>query len=205
MAENLVTKTLDWIVDVGVKGFGFLPSARDVAEHHRKACKTPEEAIDSVIAWRTAYTIGTGFMTGLGGIATLPIAIPASLASSYALGANTAAAIAILRGYDENSDRVRTFVLLSLIGEGATEILKVAGVNVGTKVTQNLIRQIPGKVLIEINKKVGFRLVTKAGEKGVVNLMKLVPLVGGVVGAGFDSTFVNSCGKNAKRLFESIE
>jgi hypothetical protein len=35
--------------------------------------------------------------------------------------------------------------------------------------------------------------------------MKLVPLIGGVVGAGFDSTFVNSCGKNAKRLFKPIE
>jgi hypothetical protein len=63
---------------------------------------------------------------------------------------------------------------------------------------------IPGKVLIEINKKVGFRLVTKAGEKGVVNLMKLVPLVGGVVGAGFDSAFVNQCGKTAKQLFKPI-
>jgi hypothetical protein len=205
MTDNLVTKTLDWIVDVGVNGLGFLPSAQNVAEHHRKACKTTEEAIDSVIAWRTAYATGTGFITGFGGIATLPIAIPASLASSYALGANTAAAIAILRGYDENSDQVRTFVLLSLVGEGGIEILKTAGVTIGTKVTQNIIRQIPGKVLIEINKKVGFRLVTKAGEKGVVNLMKLVPLVGGVVGAGFDSTFVNSCGKNAKNLFIPIE
>jgi hypothetical protein len=88
-------KTIDWIIDVGIKGFGFLPSAQNVAEHHRKTCKTTEEAIDSVIAWRTAYATGTGFVTGLGGIATLPIAIPASLASSYALGANTVAAIAI--------------------------------------------------------------------------------------------------------------
>ena len=205
MSDSVVAKTLDWIVDVGVNGLGFLPSAQNVAEHHRKGCKTTEEAIDSVIAWRTAYAGGTGFVTGLGGIATLPVAIPASLASSYALGANTAAAIAILRGYDEKSAQVRTLVLLSLVGEGVTEILKTAGVSVGTKVTQNLIRQIPGKVLIEINKKVGFRLVTKAGEKGVVNLMKLVPLVGGVVGAGFDSTFVNSCGKTAKKLFKPIE
>jgi hypothetical protein len=201
MSKDPISQILDWIVDMGIKGCGFLPSARDLAEHHKKACKTTEEAIDSVIAWRTAYATGTGFLTGLGGIATLPITIPASLASSYALGANTAAAIAILRGYDENFDQVRTFVLLSLIGDGAIEVLKGAGVVIGNKVAQNLIQQIPGKVLIEINKKVGFRLVTKAGEKGVVNLMKLVPLIGGVVGAGFDSTFVNSCGKNAKKLF----
>lgn len=201
MADDPISRTLDWIIDVGVNGFGFLPSAQEVAEHHRKVCKTTEESIDSLIAWRTAHGAGTGFVTGLGGLAVLPLTIPASLATSYALGANTAAAVAILRGYDVTSDQVRTFILLSLIGEGSLEILKAAGINVGTKVTQNLIRQIPGKVLIEINKKVGFRLVTKAGEKGVINLMKLVPLVGGVVGAVFDSSFVNRCGKIAKNLF----
>ena len=79
--------------------------------------------------------------------------------------------------------------------------MKTVGVNLGTKLTKSLIIQIPGKVLIEINKKVGFRLITKAGEKGVVNLMKLVPIVGGVVGAGFDGTFVNKCGNVAKNLF----
>ncbi|WP_203225939.1 hypothetical protein [Calothrix sp. PCC 6303] len=66
---------------------------------------------------------------------------------------------------------------------------------------QNFIKQIPSKVLIEINKKIGFRLITKAGEKGVVNLMKMVPLVGGIVGGTFDGIFVNSCGQTAKTVF----
>ena len=52
-----------------------------------------------------------------------------------------------------------------------------------------------------INKKIGFRLITKAGEKGVINLMKLVPLVGGIVGGTFDGMFVNTCGKTAKKIF----
>ncbi|MFN5658437.1 MAG: hypothetical protein ACK5A9_09075, partial [Pseudanabaena sp.] len=72
---------------------------------------------------------------------------------------------------------------------------------IGTKVCQNLIKRIPGRVLIEINKKIGFRLITKAGEKGVVNVMKMLPLVGGVVGGTFDGIFVNSCGKTAKTVF----
>lgn len=57
-------------------------------------------------------------------------------------------------------------------------------------------------MLKEINKKVGFRVITKAGEKGTVNLMKVVPIVGGVVGAGFDGVFINSCGKTAKIIFK---
>ncbi|MBL1197714.1 MAG: hypothetical protein FWK04_01180 [Nostoc sp. GBBB01] len=199
--NNLIKATLDWIADAGINGLGVLPSAKQVATDHLSKAATIEDAINSVIAWRTTYAAGTGFITGLGGIAAMPITIPVGLATSYALGANTAAAIAHLRGYDIYSEQVRTMVLLCLMGEAGEEILKTAGITIGTKVCQNLIKQIPGKVLIEINKKIGFRLITKAGEKGVINLMKMLPLVGGIVGGTFDGIFVNSCGKTAKTVF----
>ncbi|QSJ17677.1 EcsC family protein [Nostoc sp. UHCC 0702] len=199
--NNPIKATLEWIADAGINGLGILPSAEQVAADHLSKAASIEDAINSVIAWRTTYAAGTGFLTGLGGIAAMPITIPVGLAASYALGANTAAAIAHLRGYDIYSEQVRTMVLLCLIGEAGEEILKTAGITIGTKVCQNLIKQIPGKVLIEINKKVGFRLITKAGEKGVINIMKMLPLVGGVVGGTFDGIFVNSCGKTAKKVF----
>lgn len=195
-------KLLSWIVDVGINGFGLLPSAESVAEDHRAKTKTVEDAIESVIAWSTAYAAGTGFVTGLGGIIALPITIPVSMATSYALGANTAAAIAVLRGYDISSQQVRTIVLGCLLGEAGEVLLRNAGIQIGNQVLKNVISQIPGKVLIEINKKIGFRLITKAGEKGVINLMKLVPIAGGVVGAGMDGFFVNACGQTAKRLLK---
>jgi EcsC protein family len=205
-SSSLAQTTLNWIVEAGVEGFLGLPAAEEVAADHLKdAGGNIEEAIDSIIAWRTAYSAGTGFVTGLGGIATMPLTIPTGLAASYAIGANTAAAIACLRGYDVTSEKVKTFILLSLVGKGATEVLSHAGVQIGAKITQNLIKQIPGKVLIEINKKIGFRLVTKAGEKGVFNLMKFVPVVGGLVGGAFDAVFVNSCGQAAKNVFSQVE
>jgi len=86
--------------------------------------------------------------------------IPMSMAASYALGANTAAAIAQLRGYDIHSDQVRTMILLCLIGEAAEAILRNAGIHIGNKVFKNLLSQIPGKALLEINKKIGFKLIT---------------------------------------------
>ena len=199
--SNLVQTTLEWIVDAGINGLGILPSAEEVAKDHLNDAASVEDAINSIIAWRTTYAVGTGFLTGLGGIAAMPITIPSGLAASYAISANTAAAIAYLRGYDIHSDQVRTTILLCLLGEAGEEILKTAGIAIGTKVFQNLIKQIPGKVLIEINKKIGFRLITKAGEKGVINLMKLVPLVGGIVGGTFDGMFVNTCGKSANKIF----
>jgi hypothetical protein len=199
--NSIVQQTLQWIADAGINGLGVLPSAEKVAADHRMNASSVEEAIDSIIAWRTAYAAGTGFVTGIGGFAAMPISIPTGLAASYALGANTAAAIAFLRGYDVHSEQTRTMVLLCLIGEAAEEILKTAGIAFGSRVVGNLLRQIPGRVLVEINRRVGFRLITKAGEKGVVNLMKFVPFVGGFVGASFDSIFVNGCGQAAKKFF----
>ena len=123
-----------------------------------------DDAIDSIIAWRTAYAAGTGFIAGIGGIAAMPITIPAGLAASYAIGANTAAAIACLRGYDIHSEQVRTFVLLCLLGEVGEEILKTAGITICTEVVRNMVKDIPGKVLIEINQAIDFSLITKAGK-----------------------------------------
>ena len=41
-------------------------------------------------------------------------------------------------------------------------------------------------MLTKINQKVGFRFITKFGTKGIVNLGKLLPGVGAVVGGGLD-------------------
>lgn len=199
--NSLVQTTLEWISDAGIKGLGVLPTPEQTAADYKHAGTCTEDAIDSLITWRIAQASGTGFISGLGGITTMPITIPAGLAASYALGANTAATVAHLKGYDVHTEQVKTLILLCLIGEAGESILKTAGIAVGNKICKNLIKQIPGKVLIEINKKVGFRLVTKAGEKGVVNLMKFVPLVGGVVGGTIDALFVKNCGEAAKKIF----
>ena len=98
--------------------------------------------------------------------------------------------------------RVRTLILLSIVGDAAKEILKQAGVKIGRKLTEKVVMQVPGKVLIEINKKVGFRLLTKAGEKGVINLIKAVPVVGGLVAGGFDVAMCRTVGRVAHDIFK---
>ena len=66
------------------------------------------------------------------------------------------------------------------------ELVKQASIKFGVKFANGLIKKIPGKVLTKINQKVGFRFVTKFGTKGIVNLGKLLPGVGAVVGGGLD-------------------
>ncbi len=55
-------------------------------------------------------------------------------------------------GHDLNEDQVRTFVLLTLLGNEATWSLKEVGITVGNKLTLEAIKRIPGKTISAINK-----------------------------------------------------
>ena len=47
-------------------------------------------------------------------------------------------------------------------------------------------------------------MVTKAGEKGVINLTKLVPLVGGPIGAAVDGVSCKTIAGYAMRTFPPV-
>ncbi len=47
----------------------------------------------------------------------------------------------------------------------------------------------------------GFRFITKFGEKGVINLGKIVPVVGGIIGGGVDVASTSVIAKNAIEMF----
>ena len=55
--------------------------------------------------------------------------------------------------------------------------------------------------MTKINQKVGFRLLTKFGTKGIINIGKAVPFVGGVIGGGFDFTETKLIASRAYKMF----
>ena len=181
---------------------GKLSSAADLAdEYRRKPYASDAERVQALIRSAVAKNAAAGFVTGLGGVLTLPVAIPTSLAASLAIQARLVAAIAEMHGYDSKDDQVQTAILLCMVGTAMEDVIKQAGVTLGGKAAIEGLKRVPGKVLIEINKRIGFRLVTKFGEKGVVNLAKLVPLVGGAVGGTFDGATCYMVGQAADRAF----
>lgn len=192
------------ILSLGVDGVGPLKSAEQIAEEHLAQYVDPDVAIRKLIDTHTRLVCATGFATGLGGFMTLPVAIPTDVTVFYAMSARCAAAVAHLRGYDIQSDEVRSVVLLTLLGAGGAAIAAQAGVQVGNKAAMAALHKVPGRVLIEINKKVGFRLVTKFGEKGVVNLVKLVPAAGGIAGASINGLAMRTAGQYARSNFPKI-
>ena len=56
----------------------------------------------------------SGFLTGLGGVLTIPIALPANITSVIYVQMRMIAAVAYLNGYDLNSDETQTFVYACL-------------------------------------------------------------------------------------------
>jgi hypothetical protein len=160
-----------------------------------------EEAIRRLVATHVRLAAASGFVTGLGGIATLPVTVPASMAGLYIIATRMTAGIAHLRGYDVETDEVRSAILVALLGSAGAAVLRNTGVEIGQRSTAVALERLPAQALSEVNKRVGHRLVAKAGEKGVVNLTKLVPLVGGPIGAAVDGVSCKTIAGYAMRTF----
>jgi len=137
----------------------------------------------------------------LGGLITLPVAIPANVSSVLYVQLRMVAAIAHMGSFDIQSDQVQTLAYACLTGSAIANVLKQTGIKVGEKIAVSTINKIPGKVLTSINQKVGFRLVTKFGTKGVVNIVKLVPIAGGIIGGVVDVGSTQIIAKNAYHIF----
>ena len=181
-------------------------SAQEMAESYLKGDGSMLEKVDALISWQKTKAGTSGFLNGLGGFALMPITIPVNIGSVIYMQVRMIAAIAYIGGYNLKDDTVQALVTACLVGSSAFDILKDVGINIGTKITRKTIEKISYQSMIKpINQKVGFKLITKFGEKGAVNIGKAIPIAGGVVGAVFDVTATHIIGNTAKKLFISID
>ncbi len=199
-----ITKVLDVAYDKAVEGIPGVPgveAAEDLAKDYLNDEGSLADQVDTLIRYQVVKASASGFLTGLGGLLTLPVTLPTNLISVMYIQLQTVAAIAHMGGYDVRSDKVKTVCYACLCGNAATDVLKAAGITVGKKLTERAIRQLSFEVIKKVNAAVGFRLVTKFGQTGVINLGKGIPLIGGVVGGAFDGTTTYGIGSVAKNIF----
>ncbi|MGG5376115.1 hypothetical protein IGI57_002623 [Enterococcus sp. DIV0213j] len=193
--ETLYSKCLDGIPKVS-------KPVSELADDYIKKYGRTDKAIDKLVKNQLSKNSLNGFVTSFGGFITMPVTLPANVTSVMYVQMRMIAAIALIRGYDLRDDEVQTFVYSCLIGHAVADTFKNAGVQVGNKFALNAVNKIPGKVLTRINQKIGFRFITKAGTKGTVNLIKVVPVVGAGVGASIDFSTTWAIAKRAKKVFE---
>lgn len=201
MQEDIL-KALDACYERTKLGIGKIsPPVSQMAENYLKKEKDTDTAIKSMLKYQVVKCTTSGFITGFGGAITLPITIPANVGSVLYVQMRMIACTAYMAGYDLNSDQVQTFVYAVLAGVSVNEVLKKFGVKLGQKLAQKGIEKIPGKVLIKINQKIGFRLLTKFGEKGLLNIGKAIPVVGAAVQGVLDLAETRIIANRAYKLF----
>lgn len=193
---------LDSLYSKCIQGIPMISSPIEkMADDYLQHNATVEDAAKDMINKQVIKCTTSGFITNLGGVITLPVTIPANVGSVMYVQMRMIACAAYMAGYDVHTDQVQTLVYACLAGVSVMEVAKKAGIKIGQKGLENLIDKIPGKVLIAINHKVGFRMLTKFGETGAINLGKAIPVVGGVIGGGFDFIDTKFIGNRAYNQF----
>lgn len=193
---------LDSLYSKCIQGIPMISSPIEkMADDYLQHNATVEDAAKDMIHKQVIKCTTSGFITNLGGVITLPVTIPANVGSVMYVQMRMIACAAYMAGYDVHTDQVQTLVYACLAGVSVMEVVKKAGIKIGQKGLENLIDKIPGKVLIAINQKVGFRMLTKFGETGAINIGKVIPVVGGVIGGGFDFIDTKFIGNRAYNQF----
>ncbi|QKW03678.1 EcsC family protein [Streptomyces sp. NA02536] len=185
-----VTGSVTWAEDRLSRRQGADYRAPD--DDERRDPEDMKDDIDAVIARLIRESVaaaGTqGFVTGLGGLITAGVTIPANVAASLAINMRMAGSIAHLRGWDIGDPHVRTVAMMLAIGMSAQNVLASFGVKVGQKLGEQVIKKIPITVIRAINKKAGTHLVAKYGtQRAAITLAKGIPILGGIVGGAVDA------------------
>lgn len=203
MNDSPASQIATYLLESGIRGLGPLAGAEALAAEYRSDVKYRDDGarIDALIRWETGKNFSTGFLTGLGGFVTLPVAAPSALAASWVVQARMSAAIARIYGHSLEEEQVRTKILLALAGEVAREAMEDLGINVGDRVTQRAVEQIPGRLLVEVNKRIGAKLAARVGQRVLFRVPRAVPLLGGLVGGALDAVVCRKVGATAKQLF----
>lgn len=202
LTQEDVMKLLDSCYEKCLKGIPHVSSpVEELANDYLSKYPTKEKAAKAMINNQIIKCTTSGFVTGFGGLITLPVTLPANVTSVLYVQMRMIACTAYMSGLELNSDHTQTFVYACLAGVAVNELIKVAGIKFGTKLATSMIKKIPGKVLTKVNQKVGFRFITKFGTKGIVNLGKLVPGVGAVIGGSLDLVETKTIGARAYKWF----
>lgn len=202
MRQKKVIEMLDILYGQALKSVRPVDySAIELAERYLRKYGESSVAADKLINNQVIKSGTPGFIAGLGGIITFPVAIPANMASLLYIQLRMVAGIACIGGYRPEDDAVRTFAYICLTGRSAAGIIEKAGIEKGEKITVDTLKCIPVSVLKGINKSIVKSFLMKTGKKSIVKLGEFAPIVGGVVGYGFNFFSSRSVARNAKKIF----
>jgi uncharacterized protein (DUF697 family) len=202
---NLVTAqgaggALRQVIEIAIDGYGRMPSAKSAAARHlQRHGGEVDEAITSIIDHHIGLASAQGFVTNIGGLAALPVAIPANITGVAIVQVRMVAAIAHLRGYDLDDNRVRTALVMCLLG-GEQIAKRIAEGKLPTSpMTVATAPMFDPELDRQVAEEVTAGLAARVGGKNLALVVtKKVPLLGGGIGAVMDGVATYQVGQYAK-------
>ena len=199
-AEDLTADAFHQLLDLAITGRGRLPGAKHACRRVMEKKRNPEAAISSLVNQHIALAGGQGFMTNWSGFLVSLVTIPANVAAAAFVQARMVACVAHLRGYELSDPRVRTAILMVMLGPSAVGrgVLPTSPSAVATAPVFDA--ELDGAVstaLVEsvMNQLSGKRLGAWVGKK--------IPFVGGGVGLAVDGLATRSIAMYALEEFPS--
>lgn len=190
------------LCEAAINGIGKVPGAKAVAAQQLARKGTADAAIDTLVNLHVSAAAAQGFLTNLGGLATIALALPANIAGLTIVQIRLIASVAHLRGYDVDDPRVRTAMVLCLMGrDGVLRLMEnedvpttPAAIATAPVFDATLDKLVAEKVFGELASRIG-------GRRAATLIARRIPLVGGGVGAGLDGFSTWEVGTYAKSQF----
>ncbi|MGB0100178.1 MAG: EcsC family protein [Nocardioides sp.] len=171
-----------------IHGAGPLPPAAAAADKQvREQHGDVERGVREVIENHVRYAGAQGLLTGLGGVITATVTIPANVAGLALIQCRMIAGIAHLRGYDLEDSRVRNAILTCMLGREIVEerikerALPGPAMAIATAPVHDpdLDRLLAAEVASDLITRVG-------GKRLAITIARRTPIVGGAFGMGAD-------------------
>lgn len=195
MASTYVRAALDKAID----GVGPLPSAAASADAKLvDATGDVEDAIAHLIRRHVLWAGAQGFVTNIGGLVAVPIAVPANIVGVTLVQCHLIAGIAHLRGYDLANPQVRNAIVVCMLGEHSARALMRQGRLPKTILELADVATHDPELDERVSREVTTDLIARTAGRRVATLIgRRIPLLGGLVGAGADGLMTYQLGRFA--------
>jgi len=165
-----------------------IPGAIEMANEYLKGTGDRNDMANRIIKSAMLKTSTAGFISGLGGLITLPVAIPGDIIVTTKVQIKMIMAIAILGGKDIETDEVKNFVRACLLGDIAKDTLTDVGIKAGNRAALKLVSRLGSKTPAIFGK-----IASKS-----------IPVLGGLIGGTVNATATQVIGTMAKRRFIEV-
>ena len=153
-------------------------------------CGVQDKMANHAIYESVIWSVGEGVASGIVGVAGITLDVVSTLYSQVKLTST----LFTIYGIDTNSPETKPLILAAAAGVSLSELANKLGTRATSKAIQKALMSVPGKTFVQINKALGIKLISKVGENTLVNVAKIMPLIGGAVGGTVNAVMMNTCG-----------